>query len=134
MSILRYKGISDIQFPICCSKGKVKVPYFKPPPPFWKNLFFNKRESHSKHFLDNIRDFNNMFVFTSMRGKIDTSINTKGRASYTFVLSGQNYHYILEVYYHRRDLNRYIHNYIFTTLTMKSKTKLKHQGINSIYY
>ena len=35
-----------------------------------------------------------MFAFTSMGGKIDTSINTKGRAPYTFVLSGQNYHYL----------------------------------------
>ena len=92
--IERCKGISDIQFAICCSKGKIKVPYFKPPPPFLKNLFFNKRESHSKHFLDNIRGFNNMFAFTSMGGKFNTSINTKGRAPYTFVLSGQNYHYL----------------------------------------
>ena len=35
-----------------------------------------------------------MFAFTSMGGKIDTSINIKGRAPYTFVLSGQNYHYL----------------------------------------
>ena len=35
-----------------------------------------------------------MFAFTSMGGKIDTSLNKKGGGPYTFVLSGQNYHYL----------------------------------------
>lgn len=35
-----------------------------------------------------------MFSFTSMGGKIDTSLNTKGRGPYTFVLNGQNHHYL----------------------------------------
>ena len=35
-----------------------------------------------------------MFSFTSMGRKIDTSLNFKGKGPYTFVLSGQNYHYL----------------------------------------
>ncbi|KAL7592216.1 hypothetical protein Lser_V15G33892 [Lactuca serriola] len=41
--------------------------------------------------MKNIRRYNSMFSFTSMGGKVDSSINT-GNTSYIFRLSGQNYH------------------------------------------
>ncbi|KAL6533019.1 hypothetical protein OROMI_027131 [Orobanche minor] len=44
-------------------------------------------------FFDNIRAYNSMFSFTSMGGKVDTSIN-KGNAPYVFKLKGTNYHRI----------------------------------------
>ena len=92
--IERDKPKQELNFSLCCSKGKVKVPYLEPPPPILQSLFFDKHTAQSRHFLDKIRSFNNMFSFTSMGGKINTSLNLKGKGPYTFVLSGQNYHYL----------------------------------------
>lgn len=74
-------------------KGKVKLPHFRPPPPNLRSLFFDKHLPISKRFHENIRQYNNMFSFTSMGGKIDHSKNS-GSAPYSFVLSGVNYHHI----------------------------------------
>nr|KAJ0228155.1 hypothetical protein LSAT_V11C100011050 [Lactuca sativa] len=54
---------------------------------------FRNMDSKSKHFMKNIRRYNSMFSFTSMGGKIDSSIN-RGNAPYIFRLGGQNYHSI----------------------------------------
>ncbi|KAL8509147.1 hypothetical protein ACS0TY_016369 [Phlomoides rotata] len=49
--------------------------------------------TRSKHYLDNVRTFNNMFSFTYIGGKIDRSMDT-GSISPIFRLHGQNYHRI----------------------------------------
>ncbi|KAI9082311.1 hypothetical protein K1719_035734 [Acacia pycnantha] len=93
----RPKGLKKnlvAQFDICCCKGKIIVPLLKMPPEELEQLFFNKDSSHAKKFLRNIRFYNNMFSFTSMGGRIDHSINSKGGGPYSFVLSGQNHHLI----------------------------------------
>ncbi|KAK4280269.1 hypothetical protein QN277_011911 [Acacia crassicarpa] len=93
----RLKGLKKnlvAQFDICCCKGKIIVPLLKRPPKELEQLFFNKDSSHSKNFLRNIHLYNNMFSFTSMGGRIDHSINSKGGGPYSFVLSGQNHHLI----------------------------------------
>ena len=51
-------------------------------------------DAKSQHFKNNIRTYNNMFAFTSMGGKINDSINKKGRGPYVFRLHGQTYHSI----------------------------------------
>ena len=53
----------------------------------------NGEDPRKKHFLDNIRNYNSMFSFTSIGGKIDSSMNN-GCAPSQFILSGQNYHRI----------------------------------------
>nr|KAJ0214033.1 hypothetical protein LSAT_V11C400177910 [Lactuca sativa] len=75
------KGNKDgnkTSFSMCCA------------PEDYQNLY---RFVHpeGKHFLNNIRMFNSMFSFTSMGGKVDSSVN-KGKGPYIFRLSGQNYH------------------------------------------
>ncbi|KAI9093333.1 hypothetical protein K1719_027347 [Acacia pycnantha] len=75
----RLKGLKKIlvaQFGICCCEGKIIVPLLKRPPEELEQLFLNKDSSHAK-FLRNIRLYN-MFSFTSMGGRIDHSINSKG--------------------------------------------------------
>ena len=47
----------------------------------------------NKHFKDNIRSYNSMFCYTSVGGKIETSIND-GSATPQFILSGQKFHRI----------------------------------------
>ena len=87
------KKRATLMFSMCCLHGKVQLPLFKPPPSFFYNLFFEKHTSTSKKFHANIRQYNNMFSFTSMGGKIQHSLNSGG-GPYSFVLSGKNYHHI----------------------------------------
>nr|KAJ0199760.1 hypothetical protein LSAT_V11C600319750 [Lactuca sativa] len=54
---------------------------------------FEERILKAKYFMKNIRHYNSMFSFTSMGGKIDSSIN-RGNVPYIFRLGGQNYHNI----------------------------------------
>nr|KAJ0218604.1 hypothetical protein LSAT_V11C300153220 [Lactuca sativa] len=79
-------------YSLCCAYGKVELPELKNAPPSYENLF-RSGDSKSKQFMKNIRSYNSMFSFTSMGGKIDSSIN-KGNVPYIFRLSGQNYHSI----------------------------------------
>nr|KAJ0226417.1 hypothetical protein LSAT_V11C100047890 [Lactuca sativa] len=82
----------DKIFSLCCGYGKVELPPLKEPPQSYKQLYL-EINSKSKYFMKNIRRYNSMFSFTSMGGKVDSSIN-KGNAPYIFRLSGQNYHSI----------------------------------------
>lgn len=78
---------------MCCLKGKVVLPRVKKPPYFLNKLFFDKDSVESKNLYANIRQYNNMFAFTSMGGTINHAINN-GSGPYTFILSGMNHHRI----------------------------------------
>ncbi|KAI9118834.1 hypothetical protein K1719_010279 [Acacia pycnantha] len=90
----RLKKSKRPQFSICCCHGKVALRLMQDPPAELHDLFFNKQQPLSKKFFTQIRLYNNMFCFTSMGGRIDHSINSKGGGPYSFVLSGQNHHFI----------------------------------------
>ncbi|KAL7602737.1 hypothetical protein Lser_V15G20400 [Lactuca serriola] len=77
-------------YSMCCGSGKVELPELKEAPTNYQNLFRNF-DPKGKNFMKNIRRSNSMFSFTSMGGKVDSSIN-RGNAPYVFRLSGQNYH------------------------------------------
>ncbi|XP_019175431.1 PREDICTED: uncharacterized protein LOC109170736 [Ipomoea nil] len=79
-------------FSFCCNNGKIKLPAITLPPKSIYDLFFGNDELSIK-LLQNIITYNNMFCFTSIGGKIDTSVNKGGRPP-VFRLSGQNYHLI----------------------------------------
>ena len=87
------KSRSAATFSMCCLNGKVVLPMCKPPPQELHRLFFDKDTQESKNFIENIRQYNNMFSFTSFGGKINHALNSGG-APYTFSLSGMNYHSI----------------------------------------
>ncbi|XP_056689190.1 uncharacterized protein [Spinacia oleracea] len=88
----RKDRVTDPKFSQCCMQGKVQLPKLQEPPQTLQNLYKTKG-AKSRSFLDNIRAFNMMFAFTSMGGKIDSSVN-RGRGPSTFRLHGQNYHRI----------------------------------------
>ncbi|KAL6505874.1 hypothetical protein OROHE_023253 [Orobanche hederae] len=79
------------KFSQCCSKGKIQLPLLKEPPLLLRNLL-NGVDPRSTNYI-NIRAYNMMFSFTSMGGKVDTSVN-KGRGPYVFKIQGANYHRI----------------------------------------
>nr|KAJ0211581.1 hypothetical protein LSAT_V11C400224370 [Lactuca sativa] len=89
---IRGKEKGNMDYSLCCAYDKFQLPDLKNAPPTYERMFRNM-DSKSKHFMKNIRRYNSMFSFTSMGGKIDSSIN-RGNAPYILRLGGQNYHSI----------------------------------------
>lgn len=58
---------------MCCANGKVKIEPFRDPPNYLKNLL-DGNHTFSKHFLTNIRTYNNAFSFTSFGTSVKCSI------------------------------------------------------------
>ncbi|KAL6579636.1 hypothetical protein OROMI_007660 [Orobanche minor] len=92
------------KFSHCCSKGKIQLPLLKEPPLLLRNLL-NGVDPRSTNYINNIRKYNMMFSFTSMGGKVDTSVN-KGRGPYVFKIQGANYHRIGSLLPHRCESKR----------------------------
>ena len=80
-------------FSLCCKQDMIKLPPPKSTPPFLDNLLHYQGGSRSSKFRENIRTYNSLFQFTSLGGKIDTSINSRV-GPYIFRFNGQNYHRI----------------------------------------
>jgi len=86
------KTYVNVDFSICCQKGKVQLPFLQEPPKLLLELL-NGQDSRSQHYLQNIKSYNSMFSFTSIGGNIHSSIND-GYGPPQFILHGQNYHRI----------------------------------------
>lgn len=88
----KWRSTSSPKFSLCCMMGKVVLPPTRKPPNILAKLF-KKQHLCSNNFLKHIRQYNNMFSFTSMGGKIDHAINNGG-GPYVFRLNGENMHMI----------------------------------------
>ncbi|PWA88586.1 helitron helicase-like domain-containing protein [Artemisia annua] len=75
------------QYQRCCAGGRVVLRTYAEYPAYIVDLYSDR------HFMDNIRAYNQMFAMTSFGATIDNSINT-GRGPYVFRVSGQIYHWI----------------------------------------
>jgi hypothetical protein len=73
----------------CCKKGKVTLPMLNDPPQLLKDLL-TSNDHLSKHFLDNIRQCNTVFAFTSF-GTTGTSDNFNNGIS-SLKVHGELYH------------------------------------------
>ncbi|XP_029655167.1 uncharacterized protein LOC115228835 [Octopus sinensis] len=73
---------------MCCSRGKVRLPVLDPPPKPLLTLLRNDTPS-SRHFVDNIRRYNNVFQMTSFG--TSGNFNPTGYMP-TFKVLGQVYH------------------------------------------
>ncbi|XP_025665010.1 uncharacterized protein [Arachis hypogaea] len=79
-------------FTVCCSKGKIQLPYLQKSSDLLYDLI-NGHDSKSLYFQKNIRSYNSMFAFTSLGSKVLDSVNDE-RGPPQFIISGQNYHRI----------------------------------------
>ena len=77
----------------CCKGGKVSIPSYRPQPEPLASLERFGGDSNSKFFMQNIRQYNCLFAFTSMGANIDHSIND-GRGPPVFKICGQVHHRI----------------------------------------
>ncbi|GJY77799.1 hypothetical protein Tco_0483600, partial [Tanacetum coccineum] len=78
------------------------------PPEYIKDLLQNK------HFMENIRAYNQMFAMTSFGAKVDDSIN-RGRGPYVFKVFGQVYHWIGSLCPPAGEPPRFLQLYIYDT-------------------
>lgn len=109
----KHKNSAKLEFSLCCMKGKVVLPKLRKAPVTLTDLLF-RTDRRSKHFQEQIRSYNMMFSFTSLGGKIETSINN-GSAPYTFQLHGQNYHLIGSLLPEEGSVPKFAQLYIFNT-------------------
>ena len=84
------KTYVNVDFSICCQKGKVQLPFLQEPPKLLLGLL-DRQDSQSQHYLQNVRTYNSMFSFTSIGGNFHSLIND-GYGPPQFILHGQNYH------------------------------------------
>ena len=118
----------EVQFSLCYQKGKVQIPLLNKPPNLLEGLL-NGEDQRRKSFLQNIRVYNNMFSFTSIGGKIDTSMNN-GSAPQQFILNGQNYHRIGSLLPEHGSKPKFAQLYIYDTENEMSNRKKHFRSVN----
>ncbi|XP_071708564.1 uncharacterized protein [Rutidosis leptorrhynchoides] len=120
----RGKNTKELQgsFSLCCLKGKISLPEFtKSPPKLLLDLYI-KKHPKSKHFIENLRQYNLIFAFTSMGGKVDTSVN-RGRGPWTFRIRGQNCHLLSGLVLSEGKTPKYSQLYIYDTTNKAANRK-----------
>nr|GEY30580.1 DNA helicase [Tanacetum cinerariifolium] len=103
-----YSKDHKIRYHKCCSRGKVVLEGEREPPEYIKHLLGDR------HFLENIRAYNQMFNMTSFGARVDEPIND-GRDPYVFKISGQIYHWIGTLCPFIGDPPRFCQLYIYDT-------------------
>ncbi|PWA89286.1 helitron helicase-like domain-containing protein [Artemisia annua] len=101
-------GSAAPQYQRCCAGGRVFLRTYEHYPQYITNLFSDR------HFMDNIRAYNQMFAMTSVGATIDNSINT-GRGPYVFRVSEQIYHWIGGFCPNGDDSPRFLQMYVYDT-------------------
>ena len=74
----------------------------------------NGQDPRSQHYLQHIRSYNSMFSFTSIGGKIQSSVNDRFGPP-QFILHGQNYHRIGSLLPDSGETPKFTQLYIYDT-------------------
>ncbi|PWA56084.1 helitron helicase-like domain-containing protein [Artemisia annua] len=77
-----------------------------------------------RHFMENIRAYNQIFAMTSLGAELDESVN-RGRGPYVFKVSGKIYHWIGSVCPEVNKEQKFLQLYIYDTAN-KVKNRLEH--------
>ncbi|GJZ46665.1 DNA helicase [Tanacetum coccineum] len=92
----------------CCKGGQVVLRTYQIYPDYIKLLL------NDRHFMENIRAYNQMFSMTSLGAHIDESVNN-GRGPYVFKISGQLYHWLGSLCPTEGEPPRFLQLYIYDT-------------------
>ncbi|GKC54333.1 DNA helicase [Tanacetum coccineum] len=92
----------------CCKGGQVVLRTYQIYPEYIKLLL------QDRHFMENIRAYNQMYSVTSLGANIDESINI-GRGPYVFKISGQLYHWIGSLCPEEGQPPRFLQLYVYDT-------------------
>ncbi|KAF7841731.1 uncharacterized protein G2W53_004029 [Senna tora] len=85
----RARTVRKPKFSLCCMQGKISLPLAKDPPKLLEKLI-TKRDLRSAHFMKEIRNYNNMFAFTSMGGSLLPSSNEKPKFAQLYIYNTEN--------------------------------------------
>nr|GFA74748.1 DNA helicase [Tanacetum cinerariifolium] len=97
-----------LAFHRCCMAGQVVIRSYQIYPEYIKLLF------RDRHFIENIKAYNQMFSMTSLGVRIDESVNV-GRRPYVFKISGQLYHWLGSLCPAEGDPPRFLQLYVYDT-------------------
>nr|GEV70818.1 DNA helicase [Tanacetum cinerariifolium] len=92
----------------CCYGGRTVLHPTPEYPQYIKELY------KDKHFMENIRAYNQMFSMTSLGANVDSSVN-KGKGPYVFRVSGLIYHWIGSMQPDKGQAPRFLQLYIHDT-------------------
>ncbi len=93
---LSYKtSQKDVFGSLCCNYGKIDIPLPKELPPYLRSLFFGDTEE-AKYFKDNIRAFNSLFTFATLKSKFNPRKQNQNSnsAPYVYRCEGVMYRWI----------------------------------------
>ena len=76
----------------CCHHGIVPLNVMKISIPRTLRKLLLEQTSESKEFKKNIRRYNNLFAFTSMKANLDHKLASQRQGIYTFRVSGVLHH------------------------------------------
>ena len=116
---------------MCCQKGKVQLPLLQQPPPLLQNLL-NAYNDRSTIVFSKYKNIQQYVSFTSIGGKIDTSMNN-GSTPPQFILNGQNYHRIGSLLPQDGSKPKFAQLYIYDTEN-EIKNKMNHFRLAHIYF
>ncbi|XP_074314587.1 uncharacterized protein LOC141649809 [Silene latifolia] len=119
-----------INFSLCCSEGKIRLPVLDDPPEILKRLLDYTQPGYSSSFRQLIRMYNSCFQFTSMGAKVDQSVN-RGRGCYVFRISGQVNHWAGSLLPTNDKAPSFLQLYVYDSsseLQMRANTVGKQEG------
>ncbi|GJR69163.1 hypothetical protein Tco_0015228 [Tanacetum coccineum] len=108
----------------CCMAGRVVIHTYQIYPEYI-NLLLRDR-----HFMENIRAYNQMFSMTSLGARVNDLVNV-GRGPYVFKISGQLYHWLCSLCLAKGDPPRFLKLYIYDTDNEVDNCKAHFGGDNS---
>ena len=78
----------------CCHQGVVPLELMKVSVPRFLKQLLLSQSKEAKEFRKNIRRYNNLFAFTSMKANLDKQLASQRNGIYTFRISGVLTHYL----------------------------------------
>eukprot|EP01083_Nonionella_stella_P210842 762904_1 len=80
---------------LCCNYGKIDIPLPKELPPYLHSLFFGNTVA-ARYFQENIRAFNSLFTFATVKSRFKPKHQNKGSkpAPYVYRCEGVLHHYM----------------------------------------
>jgi hypothetical protein len=98
----------------CCKGGKVFLPPYKPCPKPLATLARFDSDAATRKFMQNIRQYNCLFAFTSMGAHVDNSVND-GCGPLVFKISSQVHHRICSLLPLNDETPKFLQLYIYDT-------------------
>ncbi|KAJ9543984.1 hypothetical protein OSB04_023691 [Centaurea solstitialis] len=113
------------------SKRRVQVPLLREPTEYMQYLMSDAFGQKGVQFRKHIRTYNAMFAFTSMGGRVDSSINNS-KGPYVFRMSGQNYRHIGSFIIYMYDTDNEIGNKINTFQDNSRASFIDHEIVHGL--